>query len=62
MNLFGAFEIQLPSGIMNKLNAKSSSGTGVVSVLLMALTFSITSFTCTVPFVGSTLIAASGGD
>jgi thiol:disulfide interchange protein DsbD len=62
LNLFGAFEIQLPSGLMNKLNSKSSSGTGIVSVLLMALTFSITSFTCTVPFVGSTLIAASGGE
>ena len=62
LNLFGAFEIQLPSGLMNKLNKKSNEGTGVISVLLMALTFSITSFTCTVPFVGSALIAASGGE
>jgi thiol:disulfide interchange protein DsbD len=62
LNLFGAFEIQLPSGLMNKLNQKSNAGSGIVSVLLMALTFSITSFTCTVPFVGSTLIAASGGE
>ncbi len=62
LNLFGAFEIQLPSGVMNKLNKKSNEGSGVVSVLLMALTFSITSFTCTVPFVGSALIAASGGE
>lgn len=62
LNLFGAFEIQLPTGIMNKLNKKSGEGSGIISVLLMALTFSITSFTCTVPFVGSTLIAASGGE
>ena len=62
LNLFGAFEIQLPAGLMNKLNTKSGSSTGIISVLLMALTFSITSFTCTVPFVGSTLIAASGGE
>ncbi len=62
LNLFGAFEIQLPTGLMNKLNKKSSEGKGVISVLLMALTFSITSFTCTVPFVGSALIAASGGE
>ncbi len=62
LNLFGAFEIQMPSGLMNKLNKKSNEGTGVISVLLMALTFSITSFTCTVPFVGSALIAASGGE
>lgn len=62
LNLFGAFEIALPSGLMNKLDRKSSSSGGIVSVLLMALTFSITSFTCTVPFVGSTLVAASGGE
>jgi thiol:disulfide interchange protein DsbD len=61
-NLFGSFEIQLPTGMMNKLNKKSNEGSGIISVLLMALTFSITSFTCTVPFVGSTLVAASGGD
>ncbi|MCL2040218.1 MAG: thioredoxin family protein [Bacteroidetes bacterium] len=61
-NLFGAFEIQLPSGLMNKLNKKSSDGTGIISVIFMALTFSIASFTCTVPFVGSALLAASDGE
>ncbi|MBI5326615.1 MAG: thioredoxin family protein [Ignavibacteriae bacterium] len=60
-NLFGAFEIQLPTGLMNKLNMKSQ-GSGITSVLLMGLTFSLTSFTCTVPFVGSALISASGGE
>lgn len=62
LNLFGAFEIQLPTGLMNKLDKKSGESSGIISVLLMALTFSITSFTCTVPFVGSALIAASGGE
>ncbi len=61
LNLFGAFELQLPTGMLNKLNKKSEGG-GVVGVLLMGLTFSLTSFTCTVPFVGSALIAASGGE
>ncbi len=60
-NLFGAFEIQLPAGLMNKLNMKSQ-GSGITSILLMGLTFSLTSFTCTVPFVGSALISASGGE
>ncbi|TAL70832.1 MAG: DUF255 domain-containing protein [Bacteroidetes bacterium] len=60
-NLFGAFEIQLPTGLMNRLNMKSQ-GSGITSVLLMGLTFSLTSFTCTVPFVGSALISASGGE
>ncbi len=62
LNLFGAFEIQLPTGLMNKLNAKSQSGSGLTSVLLMGLTFSLTSFTCTVPFVGSALLSAAGGE
>jgi len=61
LNLFGAFEIQLPTSLLNKLNAKSQGG-GIVAVLLMGLTFSLTSFTCTVPFVGSALISAAGGE
>lgn len=61
LNLFGAFEIQIPTGIMNKLN-KQTQGSGVFSILIMGLVFSLTSFTCTVPFVGSALISASGGE
>ncbi len=61
LNLFGAFEIQVPTGIMNKLNAKSQ-GSGVGSILLMGLVFSLTSFTCTVPFVGTALISSTGGE
>jgi thiol:disulfide interchange protein len=62
LNLFGMFEIVVPSGILNKLNTKSNQGTGVVSILLMALTFTLTSFTCTVPFVGTVMVAAASGE
>ncbi len=62
LNLFGAFEIQIPTSLLNKLNAKSDEKGGIIGVLLMGLTFSLTSFTCTVPFVGSALISASSGD
>ncbi len=61
LNLFGAFEFQLPTSLLNALNVKSQ-GTGIFSVLLMGLTFSLTSFTCTVPFVGVALVSAAGGD
>ena len=61
LNLFGAFEIQMPTGLMNKLNTKSQGG-GLLGVLLMGLTFSLTSFTCTVPFVGTALLSATGGE
>lgn len=60
-NLFGAFEFQLPPSLLNKLNTKSQ-GSGFFSVLLMGLTFSLTSFTCTVPFVGVALVSAAGGE
>lgn len=61
LNLFGAFEFQLPTSWLNALNVKSQ-GSGVFSVLLMGLTFSLTSFTCTVPFVGVALVSAAGGE
>jgi len=61
-NLFGTFEIPLPTELLNNLNTKSNEGDGIASVLLMGLTFSITSFTCTVPFVGAALISASSGE
>lgn len=61
LNLFGAFEIQIPPALLNLLNAKSS-GDGIGSVLMMGLVFSLTSFTCTVPFVGSSLISVSSGE
>ncbi|MGE3801713.1 MAG: cytochrome c biogenesis protein CcdA [Candidatus Kapaibacterium sp.] len=62
LNLFGLFEIQVPSSILNRLNAKANQGSGVTSILLMGLVFSLTSFTCTVPFVGSVLTGAGGGE
>ena len=55
LSLFGLFEIQVPSSILNKLNAKANQGGGVTSILLMGFVFSLTSFTCTVPFVGPVL-------
>lgn len=61
-NLFGTFEIPLPTEFLNNLNNKSNEGDGIISVLLMGLTFSITSFTCTVPFVGAALVSASSGE
>lgn len=56
-SLFGVFEIRLPSWLINKANSKSRAG-GLVGPLVMGLTFTLTSFTCTVPFVG-TLLATS---
>jgi thiol:disulfide interchange protein DsbD len=62
LSLFGAFEIRVPSGILTALGRESSAIGGAVGILLMALTFSLTSFTCTVPFVGAVMVAALQGD
>lgn len=61
LSMFGAFEITLPSGLLTKLNDASGSG-GAVGTLLMGLTFSLTSFACVGPFVGTLLAASVTGD
>ena len=61
LSLFGVMEIRLPSRWVNAINRKSTGG-GALGILLMALTFSLTSFTCTVPFVGTVMVAATKGD
>jgi len=62
-NLLGAFEIQVPTGLLNKLDSATRNGasSGVVGALLMGLMFTLTSFTCTAPFVGTLLVTASQG-
>ncbi len=61
LNLFGMFEIQVPTSILNRLN-KKAEGDSVAGVILMGLVFSLTSFTCTVPFVGTLFNLASKGE
>jgi len=64
-NLFGAYEIGIPTGILTRLDAltrtKEGEGSGIIGALLMGLTFTLTSFTCTSPFVGTILVSASQG-
>lgn len=62
LNLFGVYEIRVPSAILNSLNARSNQGNGVTSILLMGVVFTLTSFTCTVPFVSFVLGGVDKGD
>ncbi len=57
LSLLGAYEITIPSSVLTRLD-RASRGGGVLGTLLMGLTFSLTSFACVGPFVG-TLLAAS---
>jgi thiol:disulfide interchange protein DsbD len=58
LSLLGLFEIRLPS-FFDDLAAKASGTGGYLSVFVMGLTLVITSFTCTVPFIGSLLVFAA---
>ena len=64
-NLFGSYEITVPTKYLTSLDnltrSKEGEGSGIVGALLMGLTFTLTSFTCTSPFVGTILVSASQG-
>ena len=60
-SLFGMYEIQLPA-TLRQFSLKREGRGGYVGTLFMALTFTLTSFTCTVQFVGLLLVAAVQGD
>lgn len=60
-SFFGAFEITLPSKLVNKSDAKSDKK-GLAGVFFMALTLVLVSFSCTGPIVGSVLIKSTQGE
>ncbi len=62
LSFFGAFELTLPSSWSTKVDAKSESTVGLLSILLMAFTLVLVSFSCTGPIIGTLLVevAATG--
>jgi thiol:disulfide interchange protein len=60
LSLLGAYELALPSSLLTKLN-QSSEGGGYFGSLLMGLTFTLTSFACIGPFMGSLLAGSVQG-
>lgn len=61
LSFFGAFEIVLPSRLVNKSESKSSK-TGIAGIFFMALTLVLVSFSCTGPIVGTVLIKSTQGE
>jgi thiol:disulfide interchange protein DsbD len=57
ISFFGAFQIVLPSSLVNKTDSKAEQG-GLVGAFFMALTTVIVSFSCTGPFIGALIIEA----
>lgn len=60
ISFFGAFEIILPSRLVDKTDAKADKG-GMIGAFFMALTTVIVSFSCTGPFIGALIIEAVQG-
>lgn len=60
LSLFGMYEIQVPEKL-RQLSLKQEKRGGVIGTLFMAVTFTLTSFTCTVQFMGLLLVAAAQG-
>ena len=59
-SFFGAFEITLPSSLVNKSDAGAEKG-GLIGIFFMALTLVLVSFSCTGPIVGSVIIESMNG-
>ena len=61
LSLMGFLQLNAPGGLTNIVDRWSRHLRGSFGVLAMGLAFTLTSFTCTVQFVGTMLIAASQG-
>ena len=60
-SFFGAFEIILPTSLVNKSDKGSDKG-GLIGIFFMALTLVLVSFSCTGPIVGTVLIKSTEGE
>ena len=60
-SFFGAFEITMPSRLVNRSDERADRG-GLTGIFFMALTLVLVSFSCTGPIVGSVLIKSTSGE
>lgn len=59
VSFFGAFELVLPASWTSKLDSKTDSTTGVLSIFFMSFTLVLVSFSCTGPIIGTLLVQAA---
>lgn len=57
ISFLGAFEITLPSSLVNQMDEKSNKG-GMIGLFFMAFTLALVSFSCTGPIIGTLLVDA----
>ena len=64
LNLLGFYQLNVSSRVLSGIDS-ATRGRGesdAMSTLLMGVLFTLTSFTCTAPFIGTLLVAASQGE
>ncbi len=57
ISFLGAFEITLPTSLVNKMDEKSNQS-GFIGLFFMAFTLALVSFSCTGPIIGTLLVDA----
>ncbi|MEJ7692101.1 cytochrome c biogenesis protein CcdA [Daejeonella sp.] len=57
ISFLGAFEITLPTSLVNKMDEKSNQN-GFIGLFFMAFTLALVSFSCTGPIIGTLLVDA----
>jgi len=60
-SFFGAFEIVLPSKLVNKADSGADRG-GLLGAFFMAMTLVLVSFSCTGPIVGTIIVKSTQGE
>ncbi len=61
LSFFGLFDINLPTGFVNKIDKQADKKGGILGIFFMGLTLVLISFSCTGPIVGSILVESAGG-
>jgi len=59
VSFFGAFEITLPSSLVNRIDNKADNSKGLGGIFFMAASLALVSFSCTGPIIGTLLVQAS---
>ena len=61
LSLLGLYEIRIPSSVLTWFGDRGGEERGWLGILFMGFTLTLVSFSCTAPFVGGLLAAASAG-
>jgi thiol:disulfide interchange protein len=64
LNLLGFYQLNVSSRLLSGIDSatRGRNQSDAMSTLLMGVLFTLTSFTCTAPFIGTLLVAASQGE